>query len=324
MMDPAQQAVYEIARNRAAFRQILEGGCLRIEGEDRLAFLQRQTTNDAGKLAPGRGVLTVLTSATARILDVLYLLPEERAVSVHTLPGRGAATLRFLRSRIFFNDKVSISDLSPATIQIDLFGPEAGRVLETMGVASPPAVDQVVDLPMQALTVRLARLPSQFGLGYRLVSPLEAAQPLQQTLEQAGAVLVDADVFEVLRIEAGLPASGNELNETYTPLEAGLQVAISGSKGCYTGQEVIARQITYDKVTQHLCGLRLEAPASAGSRLYTAAGDPVGTITSAAVSPRLGPLGLAILKRPHHEPGTDLRVGSPQGSRGVTTALPFA
>ncbi len=321
-MSEINLTAYQAAHSGAAYAVIPEAGCLRIEGEDRQAFLQRQTTNDVRGLAPERAVLTVLTSSTARTLDVLYLLPEETAIAALTLPGRAPATGQFLRSRIFFMDKVSLVDASPASVQIDLFGPRAPQVLERLGAATPE-VDQVVDVPWQALTLRVLRLQPAFGLGFRLLAAQEALQPLCQALAQAGAAALDAATLEVLRIEAGLPAGGAELSETYTPLEAGLKPAISSTKGCYTGQEVIARQITYDKVTQHLAGLRLEAPVEPGVRVYTSEGDLAGTVTSAALSPRLGALALAVLKRPHHAPGTALRVGGADGQPALVAALPF-
>ena len=127
-------------------------------------------------------------------------------------------------------------------------------------------------------------------------------------LAGAGVEQLSPESHHILRVEAGLPAAGAELTEEFTPLEAGLEYAVSGAKGCYTGQEVLARQTTYDKVTQHLVRLRLEAPAGAGERLW--AGDKVvGVITSAAVSPRFGPVALGVVKRPHHEPGSELTAG---------------
>jgi tRNA-modifying protein YgfZ len=130
--------------------------------------------------------------------------------------------------------------------------------------------------------------------------------------------LSDAE-YEILRLEAGLPAAGHELTEEYTPLETGLEQLVSTSKGCYTGQEVLARQVNYDKVTRHLAGLRLKAEVPAGSSV-TSEGKPAGIITSIAISPRLGPIALAVLRRPYHEPGTAVSVGE---IKGTVEALPF-
>jgi folate-binding protein YgfZ len=137
--------------------------------------------------------------------------------------------------------------------------------------------------------------------------------------------LEDED-YSILRIEAGLPAAEAELSEDYTPLEAGLQSAISSTKGCYTGQEVVARQLTYDKVTQHLCGLRLEQRTQPGERLWAADGSRAGKITSAASSPLFGEIALAVVKRPFHQPGERLGVGETleTSAQAQVVALPFS
>ena len=110
-----------------------------------------------------------------------------------------------------------------------------------------------------------------------------------------------------MRIEKGIPAAGHELVEDYTPLEIGFRCAISDNKGCYTGQEVIARQINYDKVTKHLVGLCLEKIPLENLTLYSGENNqPAGKVTSSELSPRFGPIALAVVKRPFHEPGTEL------------------
>ncbi len=104
---------YQAALSAAAFYRVTRAGYLRLQGADRLAFLQRQTTNDVTRLAPGHTILTVLTNPAARILDVLLLLPEpDDVMGMLTLPGLAGETARFLKSRIFFKDQVSLSDAS--------------------------------------------------------------------------------------------------------------------------------------------------------------------------------------------------------------------
>ena len=128
----------------------------------------------------------------------------------------------------------------------------------------------------------------------------------------------------MLRVEAGKSGAQHELTGEYTPLETGLESTISTTKGCYTGQEVIARQITYDKITQRLTGLRLQQPAQPGERVW-AQDKPVGAVTSAALSPRFGAIALGVLRKPHFEPGSDLAVGSDAGSAlpALSVTLPF-
>jgi folate-binding protein YgfZ len=310
----------------AAYYTVPFSGFLRIGGEDCVGFLQRQTTNDLRLAQPGRAVLTVLTTPAARILDVLYVLPEADALGVITLPGGAKSTWHYLQSRIFFMDKVTVADASAEVVQIDLLGSDAMAILEQMGVAPLLQPNQVAAGMFDGASVQALAMEPTFGLGFRMLLPAASLSEIQTFLTQAGAAQLSDEEYSVLRVEAGLPAAEAELVEDYTPLEAGLFAAISSSKGCYTGQEVIARQVTYDKVTQHLCGLRLSRGAQPGERVWAADGSPVGKITSAASSPRFGEIALAVVKRPHHEPGAALQVGETleSAAEGWVAALPFS
>ncbi len=306
---------YRAALEGSAYLIQDRAGCLRIGDADRVAFLQRQTTNDLSLLSPERSVLTVLVSPTARILDVLRVIQAGEELIVLTLPGHGGDTARYLKRRIFFMDRVTLEDESERYVQVDLEGPQAGDALLSLGFPMAPDLDGVVRIENagEALIAAGALLlaAGQRGLsgaGFRLLVPSDSWEELRGRLSGAGAEPLSPESYHILRVEAGLPAGGAELTEEFTPLEAGLEYAVSGAKGCYTGQEVLARQTTYDKVTQHLVRLRLEAPAVPGERLW--AGDkPGGVITSAAVSPRSGPVALGVVKRPHHEPGSELTAG---------------
>lgn len=304
------------------FYRFPDGGYLRLSGADRRSFLQRQTTNHIDLLQPEHSLLTVLTSPTARILDVFILLDEGDEIGILTLPGQGQVTWKYLRGRIFFNDRVSIADQSHATVQIDVFGPQVEAALETIGVDRLLEVNQVFRTPYGLYCLRLERA---FGLGYRLLMPSASAEKVVAALDAAGLKVLATEDYNRLRVEQGLPSARRELTEDYTPLEAGLLVAISDSKGCYTGQEVIARQINYDKVTRLLCGLRLSGPAEPGTELYALDEAPAGRLTSTAASSRFGAIGLGIVKRPYHQSGSLLRAGA-AGVGGVAarvSQLPF-
>ncbi len=306
-----------------------QAGALRLAGADRVDYLQRQTTNDLRPLAgfrsaaSGPSITTVLTNPMARILDVLHLVPEDDALLALTLPGYAEATFTFLRKRIFFNDKVTLVNASQAVFQALLNGPHAPEALARLGLA-PAAPGQFAAGELAGRLVKILGTPGLQGPGFRLVGPSEQAPEFEAALKEGGFERLDDAAFETLRIESGLPAAFHELVEEYTPLEAGLQDAISHTKGCYTGQEVIARQITYDKITRSLVGVRLDGPAAAGEPV-TCEDKPAGTLTSFTQSPHFGPVALAILKRPYFAPGTRVTIQS--GERimiGKVCALPFA
>lgn len=297
---------YDSALHQAAYFPQTEGGYLLILGKDRQAFLQRQTTNDVGTLSPNRSLTTVLTSATARILDVLTLIEEPEAIAAITLPGRAAATAAFLQGKIFFMDQVQIEDASAELAQYDLIGPQASQVMADLGFQPILAEDERAKAE---ITGNLVQAINRAGWGYRLILPAGARQEFEEQIEAAGATRLSPESYAVLRVESGLPEVGHELTEDYTPLETGLERAISGSKGCYTGQEVIARQITYDKVTRQLVGVELNEPVKPGERIASwPDGKSIGEITSYTYSPRFGHIAMAILRKPYHEPDTEIAV----------------
>jgi folate-binding protein YgfZ len=278
-------------------------GFIAISGPDRVDFLQRQSTNDVSLLADNHPVTTVLTNAAARILDVLQLLSwGEETIGAVPLPGRASGTAQFLQKRVFFMDKVTVRDASAEICILDLEGAGAEMLAAFTGI------------PHRLITQR-----GLSGTAHRLVAQAALRERLVAAAESAGAACLSPQEYEVRRVEAGLPGAAGELVEAYTPLEVGLDALISSTKGCYTGQEVIARQITYDKVTKQLAGIRLAGAAAPGAKV-TAAGAAAGEVTSAVVSPRHGAIALAVLKRPHFEPGTPVEV---DGAAGVVTALPF-
>jgi folate-binding protein YgfZ len=314
---------YDAALTGCAFYPQAQAGYLRIGGPDRQSFLQRQSTNDLGLLSPERSVTTVLTSATARILDVLTLISEPEAIGAITLPGLAAATNRFLQSRIFFMDKVTVEDVSGEFAQMDLIGPKAEQVLHQLGLEGVPSQGELAVGDISGIGVRILR--QRHGLGYRLMVAAQGAEEIMADLAESGAAQLAPEHYEIIRVEAGVPVAEHELTEDYTPLETGLAWAISKDKGCYTGQEVIARQITYDKITRQMVGLQLDGEAQAGEQVWTLEDKKsAGNITSTASSPRFGQIALAVIKRPYHEPGNQVLVGDLESAAQATISrLPF-
>ena len=319
----SQLSGYASALSALAYYQIDDPGFLRITGEDKLTFLQRQTSNDIDLLSSESVLTSVLTSPTGRILDVLTLFYEGEQLGALTLPGFRSQTLDFLRSRIFFMDKVSVDDASHAILLLDLLGPKVGQLFQHFGMQEMPENDNRIQ------SIIIGGIQTQFlsqrGLGQRLLVPNESADEVLGAIKDFGGFALSSDAFESLRIEKGIPAAGHELVEEYTPLETGYQWAVSESKGCYTGQEVLARQINYDKITRQLVGLKLVETQYTGDTLWSIEdGKHVGKITSSAFSPTYGPIALGIVKRPFNQPGTEVRIGDKNNGDLVrVTSLPF-
>lgn len=316
---------YWAARTGAALRDEGDHARLWLGGEDRVAFLQRISTNDV-RLLPGQGTVTVLLSPTARIQAVLTVLAMPTGLLLLAGPGQGPAIFNTLRTQIFFNDKVALEGRGGALAQFNLLGPQAAGLLAQ--VAGP--VDDLPlfgwrTLPIAGVDVTVQRHEGLGSEGFTLLIPSPAALAVKTALLRAGAASLDEDAYHILRVEAGVPAPGFELTEQVNPLEAGLRRFCDDHKGCYTGQEIIARQITYDKVTTHLVGLLLDGMVSAEAKVV-AEGKQVGWVSSAVHSIALDrPIALAFVRRPHHEPNTPL--GVQFGERALAAnvvPLPFA
>lgn len=295
-----------------------DAGVLVIADADRADFLHRMTTNNINALRPGQSAVTVLTSPTARIVFVFTVVCRADDLLVLPAPGETAAVERYLRGQIFFMDKVKVRNVSADYARLRLMGAEAGATLAAInGLDLAPAADGAWQAHDGLLAVK------QMGYdvpGYELILPLAQQPALVDALTAAGVAPLDDAAYHARRIELGRPLPGRELTGDYNPLEAGLAWACSDNKGCYTGQEIIARQITYDKVTKTLVGLRSAAVLTAGAEL-SVDGRTVGVVTSVAHSPTLdAPIALAIVKRPHNAVGSNLQIGDVVVT---VVALPF-
>ncbi len=301
-------------------------GLLALEGDDCVDFLQRMTTNNIAALAPGNAAITVLTSPTARILFVFGVLKRSDDLLLLPAPGEAAALERHLRGQIFFMDKVRVRNLSETWRRLRVVGPQSLAMAATALELEPVAIDGawVERDGLLALTDLRYELP---GVELLLAGDGVALDGVAAALTAAGVQPVEAGaLLEARRIELGLPAAGAELSADASPLEAGLAWACAENKGCYTGQEIIARQITYDKVTRLLVGLRSERLLPVGAQLLSE-GREVGRVTSSAHSPTHGPIALAIVRRAAAEAGARLDAAPSEGAppvQATVAPLPFA
>ncbi len=301
-VDERQRLAYQVLTTQAALLPRPEWGLVELTDADRVDFVQRMSTNDVARLQPGQAAVTVFTDPTARILFVCTVLRHDDALWLLSGPDQAPALARYLQSQIFFMDKVKVRDRSPEYVRLRLMGPTAADVLDQVGLPIPPADGHF----LQAEDVWVLREERLEIPGFELLVPADQADAWRGRLHQAGAHPVDLSVYHVRRVELGLPGFGHELVSDYNPLEVGLAWACAENKGCYTGQEVIARQVTYDKITRYLVRLYSPALLSEGADVL-AQGRKVGRVTSSVYS--IGeerPLSLAVVRRPHHSPGTRL------------------
>ena len=285
-------------------------GRLVVSGEDAVDLLERLSTNALTELAVGEGAATVLTTNKGRILDLLLVLRREADLLVLTGPGNQGRVSEWVDFYTFVED-VSVEDLTSTTAMLGVVGPGAAAVVEAVtGVAAAElALYESRAGTVGGVEALVVRGDPVGEPGYHVVVAADARQVALDALLSVDAVQVGAEALDLVRIERGVPAFGHELSEDFNPLEAGLIDIISFTKGCYVGQEVVARLNTYDKVQKRLMRMRWSAGAGPGpGAKLVLDGRQVGVVTSAAVSPDGGGVGLGYVRRAHASEGVVLPV----------------
>lgn len=313
-------AAFQAAHKGVAICSRSHWGCLKIAGDDRLRYLHNQSTNDFQKLQPGQGCDTVFVTSTARTIDLATAYVTEDAVLVIVSPNRRQLLMEWLDRYLFPMDRVELTDVSDHTAIFSLIGEESQALLEKLGVemSTDGAYASHRLLLLDDLAVRVA-VGSGLGLpGYTLMVAVDEAARVWQRLTEVGAVAMGDRIWSQLRVQQGRPAPGLELTDDYNPLEAGLWQTISFSKGCYIGQETIARLNTYQGVKQQLWGVRLGAPVPEGS-VITVDGEKVGILTSCAET-ETGCFGLAYIRTKAGGVGLMVTVA---GVEGEVVDVPF-
>ena len=290
-----------------------ERGKLALTGEDRKAFLNGQVTNDIEKLEPGRGCYAAFLTPKGKMLGDLRVLDaggEHPELLLDTERVALQALFDLVR-RFSIGHRVELHKRTLETALVSLVGPGARAVA---GCAELPAEEHA------HLAGEVAGRPVRWvatELGLDVLCGADDASAVTEALLAAGAQPMDETAAEVLRVERGRPRYGIDLDDTVIPQEAGLNDrAVSFTKGCYVGQETVARLFYKGKPNRHLRGLRLPAPVAQGTTL-TLEGREVGRATSPVVSPALGPIALALVRR-EAPPGTTLDGGE------KVVELPFA
>ena len=284
-------------------------GRLRVTGPDRAKFLHNLTTNDVKRLAVGRGHESFVTSPQGKTLGYVTILAEDAALLVRADPGGLSGVLPHLQKYGIFDD-VALEDVGAGTFEYHVAGLEAGPRLSALGAVLPPGDDLAhVSAEIAGRPVRLVR-ESPTGLkGFSILGDRADAEAVASSLGGAGFAPIPAEGFEALRVEAGTPVFGREVLPENLPQEIDRDArAINFVKGCYLGQETVARLDALGHVNKVLRRLTLEGTAvpPAGTPLE-AGGKRVGSITSSAFSAGLGrPVALGIVRVAHADPGSAL------------------
>ena len=316
--DPA--AEYDALRTGAMLVDRSHRSRYRVTGPKAAETLTGLVTNDILSLAAGHGLYAAALTAKGRIVTDarIYALPEDTLPGglLVDVPARAAAGWAEL-VRKYVNPRLATSrDESSALRDVGVFGAQARRIVAevtglnatALGVFAPYAL---ATAHVGGASVIVARVPDLGLDGFELYAPAEAAESLWEALRAAGATPGGLEAWEIARVEAGRPEWGLDIDDTTIPQEANLDElhAISYTKGCYTGQEVVARVHFRGHVNRHLRGLRF-VPAGSGAppmlppmlpparaSLTDAAGKPVGDVRSTALSPRLGAIALGMVRR---------------------------
>lgn len=269
---------------------------LRATGRDILGLLHRLSTQDVNALPVGRGAPTVLTSAKGRIVERVFLhRVADREVLLVAGAGRADAVLAHLRKYTFAED-TGLSDVTAETVQYAFVGPKSAEALARVNLPDPGPYG-AVRATLNGASVVVLGIDGLGGEGRSIVAPAADAPAILERVK-TGAPEADAGTLEAWRILRGLPGSGTELTEDWNPLEAGLRDHVSFTKGCYVGQEVVARLNTYDKVSRRLIVVKFP-PGSAvpepGAEIFSGE-RAVGKITSATSLPGGGVVALGFVK----------------------------
>ncbi len=312
-----------------------ERGKLALIGSGAVEFLNGQVTNELSDLHPGEGCYAAFLTHKGKMLGDLRILAVGTAGTTGGEGAAGGAELAPGVSELLLDtERVALQglfdmirrfkigyqvELHKRTVErglLSLLGPDAPRIA---GAETLPAVEHAnAAVEIDGVAAVVARTDT----GVDLLCDAAATEELTRVLRDRGAAPVSEQATEILRVERGRPRYGIDLDDTVIPQEAGLnERAVSFTKGCYVGQETVARLHYKGKPNRHLRGLRLSAPTEPGAELRLGE-RAVGRLTSSVLSPTHGPIGLALVRR-EAEPGASISVGE-HSAEAEVLELPFA
>lgn len=305
-----QEEEYWAVKKAAGIADLSHLGRLRVTGKDRITFLNGLLTNDIAKLQDNRGVHSALLNTKARVLADMYVYNQPDGVIIDTSDSQGVRVKKLL-DQFIITEEVRIEDLAESELLLTLQGPLAEQSLrQVLGIV----VGNLGQLESKNVGPGLIIARDRTGHGgYDLLLPQEEAEAVWQGFLLKGRELglepVGSSALEVLRLERGIPRYGVDVDEYTIVLEAGYGDAISFTKGCYLGQEVVARATHIGRVNRRLVQLQVETAESQNGGLLVRDGKEVGKLTSSAFSPGLAmTVGLGYVQRDFASEGTKLNV----------------
>ena len=330
MIPAVSAAAYDAARRRVAFLDRSDRGRIVVSGTERASYLQGLLTNDIVALKAGQGCYTAYLTAQGRMIADLYAY-ELGDVLLLTMTGGVKDGVMAKLDQFIFSEDVQLGDVSGTFAQIGIVGP--GAAATVAAIVSGVSEDGLREMPEHGNArgewaggaAIVTRVTDPGAPGFDLFVEHAQAGALRAALVAAGVVELDQAAAEAVRVESGVPLFGRDMDEETIPLEAGIESrAISFTKGCYVGQEVIIRVLHrgHGRVARKLVGLTLDGDGvpEAGAAIRGADRE-IGKVTSATSSPALQrSIALAYVHRDFLEPGTTVTVGD---QSATVTALPF-
>jgi len=330
---------YQAIRAGAGLIDLSGNGKLRLSGANAVQFLNGLVSNDVKSLQPGDGVLVAFPSLQGKLLALARVWRDGEALLLEVDSLNREKVFRNL-SRFVPAGNFFVADETDSLGLLALLGPDAPRVVAELGAVLRPTTERervAARVQIDGIEVLVARHRRLAAEGFDLFVPQEGLAKLREMLTRCGVVEIGAETFELARIEDGVPHEGVDTGEEYIILETGLEEAISYTKGCYLGQEVIARIHWRGQPARRLRGLRLEKPLDQTGDSLAAlelvavegaqAGRKVGHLTSTTVSPaRGGAIALGYVHRHYLAAGTVLEVRRNEEKIGqaIVTDLPFS
>lgn len=317
-------AEYHAALSAAVILDRSHEGRIQLFGKDRFELLNRMSTNKMVDMAANEGRPTIFTNANARIIDRVVAYNRDDHLLLITEPGRGNALTQFLQRSIFFNDDVRPVDITTQTTQFAIHGTNTDAVIAALNPdAAKVSPLQGIEIVIDGATIYAAKRKAVCSEHWLIVSPADSAEAVYDALLQAGQShgLIPAGslTYNTLRIRAGRPAR-SELNTDYIPLEVGLWDEVNFAKGCYTGQEIIARMESRAKLAKTIVALNMQEFVASPTEIKQD-GRSIGKLTSSVQAPTGEIFSIAIIKTQAIETGTQVTVGDKNYSATVQRLL---